>query len=237
MQKQNFLPDKMKILSGSAIKVLAVVTMLIDHIASHLIDPRIVLFSFAGHTVKLYMIMRYIGRLAFPLFAFLLVEGFVHTRNRVKYGVSLLIFTLISEIPWDLLHHGVWFSFKDQSVFVTLLFGFLGMYVIETFKNKPVLQVAALLLFGALTVVLRADFSIKGYTFILLLYALRQNEVLRIISAFVLNNHWWCLPAFIPISLYNGKRGFIKGKVLKYAFYVFYPAHLLIIYLIKYYIN
>ena len=185
----------MKVLSGSALKLLAVVTMLIDHIASHLMTADVVLFSVLGHNVRLYPLLRGVGRMAFPLFAFLLVEGFVHTHSRQKYGLNLLVFTLLSEVPWDLLHHGVWFSFKSQSVFVTLLLGF---------------------------------------AFILLLYALREHEVLRILSAFVLNMQWWSLLAFVPISLYNGKRGFIHGKVLKYAFYAFYPLHMLVLYLFKF---
>lgn len=236
MQKQTQLPDKMKVLSGSALKLLAVVTMVIDHIASHLMTADVVLFSVLGHNVTLYPLLRGVGRMAFPLFAFLLVEGFVHTHSRRKYGLNLLVFTLLSEVPWDLLHHGVWFSFKSQSVFVTLLLGFAAMYALELLQRKPVLQIAAILLGAVLSVVLRADFSVLGFAFILLLYALREHEVLRILSAFVLNMHWWSLLAFVPISLYNGKRGFVHGKVLKYAFYAFYPLHMLVLYLFKFHI-
>lgn len=236
MQKQTQLPEKMKVLSGSALKLLAVVTMLIDHIASHLMTADVVLFSVLGHNVRLYPLLRGVGRMAFPLFAFLLVEGFVHTHSRQKYGLNLLVFTLLSEVPWDLLHHGVWFSFKSQSVFVTLLLGFAAMYALELLQHKPVLQIAAILLGAVLSVVLRADFSVLGFAFILLLYALREHEVLRILSAFVLNMQWWSLLAFVPISLYNGKRGFVHGKVLKYAFYAFYPLHMLVLYLFKFHI-
>ena len=75
-----------------------------------------------------------------------------------------------------------------------------------------------------------------GVLFIILIYALREHEVLRMIPSFLLGRPWIIIWAFLPISLYNGKRGFIKGKVLKYAFYVFYPAHIFVIWMIKYHI-
>ena len=233
MEKQKLLPDRAKILSGSALKVIAVVTMLIDHVGSHLTSRSYVLLTVAGNSIRLYPIMRIIGRIAFPLFAFLLVEGFVHTRNRVRYGLSLFICALISEIPWNLVHGGK-LLYGGQNVFFTLTVGFLGLCVIEYFKGRPILQAATLIGLAVFVTLLRCDYSIHGYAFIILLYALRNHEILRIFSSFALQNHWYVLMAFLPISLYNGKRGFIKGSVLKYAFYLFYPAHLLIIYLIKY---
>ncbi len=233
IKKQKLLPDKMKILSGSALKVIAVVTMLIDHIASHLLRNGYVLINAAGFRLTLYSAMRIIGRISFPLFAFLLVEGFVHTRSRKRYGMSLFVCAVISELPWNLLHGGKLLC-DSQNVFFTLLLGFLGMCVIEQQKSRPVIQAAALLGIGVLSVLIRSDYSIHGYTFIVLLYILREHEVLRMFSSFSLQNHWFALGAFVPISLYNGKRGFIKGNVLKYAFYLFYPVHMFILYLIKY---
>ena len=75
----------MKILSGSALKVIAVVTMLIDHIASHLLRNGYVLINAAGFRLTLYSAMRIIDRISFPLFAFLLVEGFFKTTNKRRY--------------------------------------------------------------------------------------------------------------------------------------------------------
>ena len=147
--------------------------------------------------------------------------------------MSLFVCAVISELPWNLLHGGKLLC-DSQNVFFTLLLGFLGMCVIEQQKSRPVIQAAALLGLGVLSVLIRSDYSIHGYTFIVLLYILREHEVLRMFSSFSLQNHWFALGAFVPISLYNGKRGFIKGNVLKYAFYLFYPVHMFILYLIKY---
>ena len=81
--EQGLIPGKYRVLSGSALKLIAVVTMLIDHIGFALLSQNpIVLFSAFGYSVTLYSIARSIGRIAFPIFAFLLVEGFLHTRNR-----------------------------------------------------------------------------------------------------------------------------------------------------------
>ena len=232
MIKQRLLPDRMKVLSGSALKLIAVIAMLIDHIASHLVPKSIMLIDVGRVHISLYFSMRLVGRIAFPLFAFLLVEGFLHTRNRIRYGASLMICALVSEIPWDLVHGGK-LVYHGQNVFFTLLLGYVGLYVIERLKQKPVPQIILLIVLGAMSVALQADYSIHGYAFIILLYALREYEIFRVFANFTLDNHWYSLLAFIPISMYNGKRGFIKGPVLKYIFYLFYPAHLLVIYFIK----
>ncbi len=235
MGKTQLVPDKWKILSGSMLKLIAVITMVIDHTAHYFVSTYTVLFSVAGHNIMLYPIMRGIGRMAFPLFSFLLVEGFIHTRNRLRYGASLLIFALISELPWNLVHTGTWF-YSKQNVFFTLFLGFLALWAIEAFKKIPVLPVVSAAALAYIASLLKTDYSFFGVLFIVLLYGLRENEIIRPLTAFLLENHWWVFAAFIPITLYNGKRGFVKGPVLKYAFYVFYPAHLLIIYLLKYFV-
>lgn len=105
--------EQWKGLSGSALKVIALVSMTVDHIAYYLM----------GHNTWTYDMMRTVGRMAFPIFAFLLVEGYGHTRSTRKYALSLLAFALISEIPWWLLNHD-----NTHNVFFTLL---LGLIVIE----------------------------------------------------------------------------------------------------------
>ena len=103
-------------LSGSALKVIALVSMTLDHIAYYLMDKNIA-----------YDAMRTVGRMAFPIFAFLLVEGYVHTRSVRKYALSLFIFALVSDIPWWLLNHD-----NTHNVFFTLL---LGLVAIEGLSN------------------------------------------------------------------------------------------------------
>ena len=227
-----------KILSGSALKLLAVACMLIDHLAAFYwyIDPwyHEALFHIGHKAVTPYFVLRAIGRIAFPIFAFLIVEGFLHTRSRRRYGINLAVFALISEIPWNLVHTGTWL-YPGQNVFFTLLLGYVGLCAIEKFAgNKGGYLLGSLLGLLVVSIFLRADYGCSGYGFILLLYALRENKILQaVIGSCVLGSRWIAGLAFIPINMYNGKRGFVKGPVLKYAFYLFYPLHLLVLYFLK----
>ena len=229
------MKENWKILSGSALKLLAIFSMLVDHLAAFLwagqpwcMAP---LFSIGTHPISAYTLMRMFGRIAFPLFAFLIVEGFIHTSSRKRYGIRLLAFAIISEIPWNLVHTGT-LLYPGQNVFFTLFLGYLGLCSIERFTgSKLVWSLIGLL---AVSVLLRADYGCVGYGFILLLYALRNQEIVRaIIGCCVLGGRWIAGIAFIPIAMYNGERGFIKGKAGKYFFYLFYPLHLLVIYFLR----
>lgn len=226
-----------RILSGSHLKLLAVVTMLIDHLAAFwfykLPQFHTVLFTIVHKDVTPLILMRMVGRIALPLFAFLIVEGFIHTRNRRRYGINLAVFAVLSEIPWNLVHCDRVF-FPLQNVFFTLLLGYLGLCAIESFKNRKGAMAGALLGLLAVSVLLRADYGCFGYGFILLLYALREHKLLQaVIGCCVLPSRWIGGLAFIPINMYNGERGFVKGPVWKYAFYLFYPLHLLAIWWLR----
>ena len=224
----------MKVFSGSMLKVLAMVTMIIDHIGSQLVDRSIVVFETETYTLTLYRLMRDIGRLAFPLFCFLLIEGFLHTRSKVRYGGSMGVMALISEIPYDLEHHNRLFEIHGQNIFFTLLLGYLAICAVENWKSKhPILLIPVLIGIMIATHFGMVDYGVGGVAFIVVLYGLRENEFFRIFSAFLIGNPRFVMIAFLPMSLYNGKRGFIKGKFLKYAFYAIYPLHIFIIYLLK----
>ena len=198
----------------------------------HLVDQSIILLQFGTYKLTLYRLMRDLGRFAFPIFCFLLIEGFLHTRSKVRYGISLAVLAVISEIPFDLEHNGTFF-YSEQNVFFTLLLGYLGLCAIARFREKPLFAFLSLLGLLVVCYYLNADYWVQGFAFIILLYALREQKLLRIFTAFLLNNFRFVLLAFLPIALYNGKRGFIRGAFLKYLFYLIYPLHIFIIYLIK----
>ena len=228
------IPGKYHVFSGSLLKCLAMICMLIDHTAVVLISrSTIVLFHWGGSSVTLYAMMRKIGRLAFPIFAFLLVEGFLHTRNRKRYGISLLLFALISEIPWNLEHTGTIF-YEKQNVFFTLFLGYMGLCAYEYFQGQICRQVLSVFSLYLLTMFMKSDYGLTGFGFIILMYAVREQKLLRaVLGCCFLSSTWVGGLAFIPISLYNGKRGFIRSPILKYAFYAFYPVHILVLYYIK----
>lgn len=164
-------PAKRKGISGSTIKIIAVVAMLIDHIAATVMIRQLIadgLMEVAGSNnmadmmnwlmengvlYYLYMAMRMIGRLGFPIFCFLLVEGFQRTRDRKKYALRLAAFALISEIPFDLAIRGEVFFAGYQNVYFTLLIGLLAMCGLD-WLEKHELQKAARIAFNVGGVIL-----------------------------------------------------------------------------------
>lgn len=239
-------------LSGSALKMIAIVTMLIDHTAAVILARLILSGRYGGvgsaaaasgslyppellYTV--YQIMRNIGRIAFPIFCFLLVEGFLYTRNKGKYALRLFLFALISEVPFDLALSGTAVAGGYQNIFFTLLLGLLTMMVDqavwERIRNdvlRFLAQFAVIFAGMGAAELLHTDYGAKGVMCILILYMFRGNRRWQAAAGALAFVWWepWALLAFIPITLYNGKRGWS----LKYFFYAFYPLHLLLLYLI-----
>ena len=115
------MSNNYQILNGSWLKVIAMVTMAIDHAASYL--------PVLHQWPELCRLMHTVGRVAFPVFAFLLVEGFIHTHDRRKYGRNLLVFALVSQAPWALAHLNSKFWLHGNVGF-TLLLGFLALSVL-----------------------------------------------------------------------------------------------------------
>ena len=160
-------------MSGSGLKLLAVVSMLVDHLAAFVwrSDPVFLthLFKLGHRWVTPYFLARSFGRIAFPIFAFLIVEGFIHTHSRQRYGWNLAIFALISEIPWSLLHYGG-LHLRGHNVFFTLLLGYLALCAIERFKDDKVKMTVSLLGMLVFSVLFQADYGCMGYAFIPMLY-------------------------------------------------------------------
>ena len=225
--------NKHRVLSGSALKLIAVITMFIDHIGFSLCYSfdfmTTPLFTALGETVTVYFILRKIGRLAFPIYCFLIGEGLRHTRNPIKYLARLLVFALISEIPFNMMVSNSILCPEHQNVFFTLFLGALSIYALTNIKNNILKAVVMLAALGA-SIVLKADYGTAGLAAIFLIYVLRDYPLVQAIAGYPLfSGGIYAVAAFIPINLYNGKRGFIKHPVLKYAFYLFYPAHMLLL--------
>lgn len=249
-------------MSTFVLKIIAVATMLIDHIAA-------VFFTYGS---PIWIICRSIGRLSFPIFAFLIAEGFHHTSNIKKYLTRLGIFALISEIPFDMAfyhdHYGSDFikDFKlalsgsdiaqsdafiknllsHQNIFFTLFLGLLAMYLMGMVEKKYSKQALAMNVLNALitlgfcvfAVILRADYDMIGILIIVAFYLFRGNKLLITISLLIA-----CGPLFangnITIQIFAALAmipiAFYngeKGKSFKYFFYAFYPVHLVLLFLI-----
>ena len=234
---KGFDTRRIQILSGSMLKLLALVSMITDHFASTVLSRMDIgtetLFTLGSRTLTLCRICRYFGRLAFPLYCFLIAEGFRHTHDKKRYGATLLGFALISEIPWNLWITGK-FTYVKQNVFFTLFLGFMAVYVFERFKDKTVYQLAALIAVFAAAILIKSDYGAKGVAFILLIHVLRENKTAAaFIGSFVLKHTLIMMVTFGIMGMYNGERGFIRGKVWKYFFYIIYPVHIFALYLIR----
>ncbi|MBR5992534.1 MAG: hypothetical protein IK018_01890 [Lachnospiraceae bacterium] len=135
-------------LTSFAIKVIAIVTMFIDHCGAVFVERELALIkatvpNYEGDPTYVALnitdgIMRSIGRIAFPLFIFLLIQGFMHTRNRLKYAIRLGLFALISEVPFDMAFRNTYFTMSYQNVFFTLFLGFLFMCVADFIYKKHI---------------------------------------------------------------------------------------------------
>ena len=233
--------QRIQFLNGFHLKLIAICTMLIDHMGYTL---------FPG-----VMWLRCVGRVAFPIFCFLIAEGCVYTHDRKKYALRLLVFALLSEIPFNLMNSGMIWDPYDQNVLWTLLTGALVCWLIDWALKKCtplsfVLTGAAMVAAYWLLEAFRTDYGGWGMLLVAAFYGVHRapsGAVVKMIAqafglAFFslgvmggyLSIELWSLVSLAPIWLYNGQRGF-SHKAVQYGFYAFYPVHILILSLIAMY--
>lgn len=150
--KRDSLPEKRGGISGSTVKLIGIAAMLIDHIAASVLARILVSGGWNRQLYSVYSIMRDIGRLGFPIFCFLLVEGVGRTRSKTKYALRLGLFALISEIPFDLAFSAKVLEFGYQNVFFTLFFGMLALCAYEFVSSHRLPVGVRLVLYAAGTV-------------------------------------------------------------------------------------
>ena len=210
-----------KCLPGSALKWIACVTMLIDHAAACLLlRGYLKLHPLTPQIKVIYYVLRGIGRLAFPIYVFLLVEGFLHTRSRVKYAVRLFVFAVLSEIPFDIARGSFWDP-KHQNVFCTLFLGFMVMLLIDRITDgelchapavKRILCAAAAAALSAAAWRMHTDYGAYGVALITVYYVLYAKPAVRDTAAAVILVFMDLLEAcavvdFLLFRMYNGGAG------------------------------
>ena len=235
-------------LTAAVLHIIAMTLMLMDHLWATLLPARDWLTC--------------AGRVAFPIFAFMAVEGYFHTRSFKKYILRMLLFAVLSEIPFDLMYGGTWFYPVHQNVLWTFLLGLLGVWLMEgktwMYLLVCVLVVPAGLVLGTLCMV---DYYGVGVLTVFVFYFLHGRK-------------WWCflgqlaalywlnvellgglmypvqlfgmefelcqqglaLLALIPIWLYRGRQGY-HSKPFQYLCYAFYPVHMLLLVVVLNFIN
>ena len=222
-------------LNGNQLKLIAVVSMLCDHAAIRLLAYGLIpaLYAVGEDALaerwnQVFWILRSAGRMAFPIYVFLLTEGFCHTRDRSRYALRLGVFAFISEIPFDLLVYGKIWNTHSQNIFFTLFLGVLMLTAVDwigrntdaalaQYRQMAVIVAAALLAWF-----LRTDYDAAGIMLIAVLFWFRlaaaEFRPIYIPGLAV---------AFFLIRCYNGTRGTWNGK---WFFYLVYPLHLLVLY-------
>ena len=231
-------------LNRNQIKYIAITAMLLDHMAAFLLTPE-------KHPalIVLYIIMRTVGRIAAPVMFYFLVEGYVHTSSRTNYALRLLAFAILSQIPYSLVRFGK-ASAGDLNVIFTLLISFLMLAVTDMIKSQ-VIKGMAVALFMLISVF--SDWGLLGPLMVWIFYMNKGNKIKQILDYLMIiciqmictviflicnTQNWYegiCqLGIFLVIPLlqfYNGEPG--RRTVLnKWLFYVFYPLHLILIWLI-----
>ena len=212
----------------SVLKWIAVLTMVIDHVGAILFPDQIW--------------MRVIGRVAFPIYAYCLAEGFRYTSDYRRYLGRLALFAILSEIPFDLAFYGVPFSFAHQHVFFTLTLGLILLWVLERCREQLLLCAGAFAVLCFLAQALHMDYGAGGLLMVFAFYLARQGTSPWIgWGIFVFINlfgyaggvQWAAILALLPIGLYSGK----AGKKKQRFFYWIYPLHLLLLWVIEKYIR
>ena len=209
-------------LNAYHLKMIALITMLLDHIARILFPEMVVL--------------KIVGRMAFIIYSFLIVEGFIYTKDTKKYLFRLLVFAIISEIPYDLAFGNLLFDPTRQNVFFSLSAGLIGLMVLQC-KISSDLKVLLITVIVTIANMFHVDYYYLGIFQIICFYAYRNSAIKKFLTVGILNVFFMfrigvqaaAIMGFIPIYLYNGKQGKKTGKI----FYWFYPLHILFLWMIK----
>lgn len=236
LDSSKHLTEKVKFLSGAQLKYIAFASMLIDHVNKSLIYP----YLDGGILYKVSNLFDILGRIAFPIFIFLLVEGFFKTKNRGKYLITLLIFGVISEVPFDMFTTSSFFEVNWNNIMFTLAMVLVMIWLIDELKAKMPKALwygASVLIVGVMCLAamnLGVDYEhhaiLIGYFF----YIFHERPVFAIPLSFLsMYKEPWALLGFALVLTYNGER----GKQNKLFNYLFYPVHLLILGILRMYLG
>ena len=223
-------------LTSFMLRMLALFSMVVDH-AGLALFPRIGAFRCAG-------------RLAFPLYCFLLVQGYIHTRDLRAYTRRLLLLAFLSEIPFDLLIFGRVASGMEQNVLFSLLLGLAAVYAAHRFEQEPQRAAMNILLLLMASMLLWVSYGWLGIALCLCFYKLRHSRVKQALGILFIEGLYclslalsgvetsWVLVslcamlAAIPVLLYNGKPG-LRHKFISFLFYAAYPLHIIALLIIR----
>lgn len=237
-----------KKLDSFHLKIIAIIAMFINHMGSGL-----KLYEYSN---ELFFLTEFIGKLTFPIMAFLLVEGFHYTRNLKKYASRLALFWLVSIYPFHLLHAGNFSFTPDElvnNIFFTLL---MGLILISVYGKTNNVFLHVLLVSGFSLATIMSDWNLIGVLMIFGFYRIKDAQLKKIIPplyttglmAMIMLVGYLVSPSSVPFAIvvsslgilgviplllnYNGQRGYSPAWV-KWGFYLFYPLHTMVLVLIR----
>ena len=218
--------------------------MLIDHMAVFMLPPE----KYPNLTL-LYVFLRIIGRMAGPMMFYFIAEGYRYTSSKLKYGIRILSFGILSQIPYSLARYGT-ISGTNLNVMITLFMSFLMLVVADKTKDKVM---KGIVVFTFMILTSFSDWGVLGPFMVWLFYIYREDRKKQLISyislclaqivmsVFIIMSGtiaWydaiWQIGMALPtilICLYNGEPG-RKTVINKWVFYLFYPLHFIVFWLI-----
>lgn len=189
-------------------------------------DGRMMMLAGIGSVLQL------LGGMAVPIFAFLLVEGFLHTSDYRKYLLSLTVFAIISEVPYDLANYGRLFDLSGQNALFSMVVSLLMLYFLKRFAERggaggAFLKVLIVLCAVIWVSLLRAGFGLCIVLLAAIFYLGYSRNILKTFLGIIVSLLYVTGPlAFYGIWCYDGTR---ENRLPKYTYYIFYPLHLLIL--------
>lgn len=229
---------KLQILNGAQLKYLAFISMLIDHVNNAIITPMLDGEGFLLHLSNIFSIL---GRIAFPVFVFFIVEGFFKTSNRKKYLGQLLIFGGISEVPFDMFTSKVYYNPNWNNMMFTLALSLITIWLIDFLKEKLhnkifwyALSIIIVVIFSLLAMQLSLDYDYHAVVAAYIFYVFYNKPILGAgLGCLSIIKELYYFLGFSATIMYNGQR----GKQYKWFNYLFYPVHLLILGTLRFYFD
>lgn len=238
-------------LTGNNLKLIAAFSMLLDHFAIVVLKGYVNVErgNIAEQTLEywniIYVWLRRFGRMAFPLFAFLLVEGFFYTKSRLHYLKRILIMAIASEVIYDLATTDRFFDWGKQNTLFTLGLGLIVLCLFSWISKREslpktlvlILQCSICAIAMYASVLCKLDYDWRGVLLIAAFYFFHSYQWATAIAGFcVFSYRPWSMPAFLLIPFYNGRRKNerrLNSRWFGRWFYLFYPFHLLVLYACK----
>lgn len=229
---------KFQVLNGAQLKYIAFLSMLIDHTNNALITP---LLNGTGWLLHLSNLFSILGRIAFPIFIFFIVEGFFKTSSRKRYLITLLAFGMISEVPFDMFTSKTFFSPYWNNMMFTLVLCLITIWVIDSLKEKisnkivwHIVSIVVVAISSAVAMTLSLDYDYHAIIVAYLFYIFYDRPVLGATLGYLsIIKELYSFLGFGIVLTYNGER----GRQYKWFNYLFYPLHILILGMLRFYFN